>query len=188
MLHYFCVTVLCTTATVRFFCGDETRIGLKTITGKKITAKGIKSVGVHQWKFQSTYLYGIIEPLTGEHFFWEFSHLNTDCFQIFLDLVAQHFSDSFLILQLDNGAFHKAKRLRVPDNIILFFQPSHSPELNPIEQIWQYLKRHLRWLMPKTLDELRSVLYFQLGHLTKSIIASIAGRKHILEALSVAGF
>ncbi|BAZ52894.1 putative transposase [Nostoc sp. NIES-4103] len=188
MLHYFCVTVLCTTATVRFFCADETRIGLKTITGKKITAKGVKSVGLHQWKFQATYLYGIIEPLTGEHFFWEFSHLNTDCFQIFLDLVAQHFSDSFLILQLDNGAFHKAKRLRVPDNIILFFQPSHSPELNPIEQIWQYLKRHLRWLMPKTLDKLRSALYFKLGRLTKSIIASIAGRKHILEALSVAGF
>lgn len=188
MLHYFCVTVLCTTATVRFFCGDETRIGLKTITGKKITAKGVKPVGVHQWKFQATYLYGIIEPLTGEHFFWEFSHLNTDCFQIFLDLVAQHFSESFLIIQLDNGAFHKAKRLRVPDNILLFFQPSHSPELNPIEQVWQYLKRHLRWLMPRNLDELRLALYSQLGKLTKSIIASIARRKYILEALSVAGF
>lgn len=89
---------------------------------------------------------------------------------------------------MDNGAFHKAKRLRVPDNIILFFQPSHSPELNPIEQVWQYLKRHLRWLRPRNLDELRLALYSQLEKLTKSIIASIARRKYILEALSVAGF
>jgi hypothetical protein len=90
-------------------------MGLKTLTGRKITARGIKSFGVHQWQFKATYLYGIIEPLTGESFFWEFSHLNTDCFQIFLNLVSQHFADSVLIIQLDNGAFHKAKRLQVPD-------------------------------------------------------------------------
>lgn len=99
MLHYVCLTVLCTTARVRFFCGDETRIGLKTITGKKITAKGIKPIGKHQWKFQATYLYGIIEPKTYEHLFWEFSHLNTDCFQIFLERVAQHFSDSIRLVR-----------------------------------------------------------------------------------------
>jgi transposase len=180
--------VLCTTGIIRFFCGDETRIGLKTITGRKITAKGTKPVGIHQWKFQATYLYGIIEPATGEHFFWEFSHLNTDCFQIFLDLVSQHFNDSVLIIQLDNGAFHKAKRLVVPENIILFFQPSHSPELNPIEQVWQYLKRQLRWFLPQNLEQLRSQLYLQLGKLTTSIIASIARRSYIMEALSVARF
>ncbi len=173
---------------MRFFCGDETRIGLKTITGRKITAKGVKPVGLHQWKFQATFLYGIVEPTTGEHFFWEFSHLNTDCFQIFLNLIAQHFADSLLIIQLDNGAFHKAKRLCVPDNIILLFQPSHSPELNPIEQVWQYLKRRLRWLLPKNLDDLRSCLYLEIGKLTKQIIASITQRQYILLALSVAGF
>lgn len=84
----------------------------------KASLKGVKAVGAHQWKFQATYLYGIIEPATGEHLFWEFSPLNTDCFQIFLDLVSVHFSDSILIIQLDNGAVHKAKRLHVPDNII----------------------------------------------------------------------
>jgi transposase len=55
-----------------------------------------------------------------------------------LNLISQQFEDSLLIIQLDNGAFHKAKRLSVPKNIILFFQPAHSPELNPIEQVWQY--------------------------------------------------
>ncbi|QXE21713.1 hypothetical protein B6N60_00390 [Richelia sinica FACHB-800] len=102
--------------------------------------------------------------------------------------ISQHFTDSVLIIQLDNGAFHQAKRLQVPDNIILLFQPAHSPELNPIEQVWQYLKRRLRWLLPKKLDDLRTALYAEIGKLTKHIIASIARRQYILMALSVAGF
>ncbi|BAY35826.1 putative transposase [Nostoc sp. NIES-2111] len=163
-------------------------MGLKTITGRKITRKGVKPVGVHQWQFKATYLYGIIEPLTGESFFWEFSHLNSDCFQIFLNLISENFPDSVLIIQLDNGAFHKAKRLQVPDNIILLFQPAHSPELYPIEQVWQYIKRRLRWLLPKKLDDLRTALYAEIGKLTKPIIASIARRQYILAALSVALF
>lgn len=137
---------------ILFFCEDETRIGLKTISGRKITKPGVKPIGLVQWQFQATYLYGIVEPLTGDHFFWEFYHLNTDCFPIFLNLISQQFEDSLLIIQLDNRAFHKAKRLSVPKNIILFFQPAHSPELNAIEQVWQYLKRRLRWAMPKNLD------------------------------------
>jgi transposase len=76
----------------------------------------------------------------------------------------------------------------LPDNIILLFQPPHSPQLNPIEQVWQYTKRRLRWLLPKNLDDLRAALYAEIGKLTKSIIASIARRQYILEALSVASF
>lgn len=188
MLNWFCLAVLGTTGVVRFFCEDETRIGLKTITGRKITAKGIKPVGVQQWQFQATYLYGIVEPKTGESFFGEFTHLNTDCFQIFLNLIYQKFADSVLIIQLDNGGFHQAKRLRVPENIILLFQPAHAPELNPIEQVWQYIKRRLRWLLPKNLEQLRHSLYFELEQLTQQVVASITGREFIKEALSVAGF
>ncbi|MBD1845752.1 transposase [Cyanobacteria bacterium FACHB-63] len=128
-----------------------------------------------------------MEPKTGEHFFFEFSHLNTDCFQVFLNLVSQQFKHDLLILQLDNGGFHKAKRLRVPDNIILLFQPPHCPELNPIEQVWQYLKRGLRWSLPATLDQLRQQLKQRLTVLTTEVVASITGRSSMLYALSVAG-
>jgi hypothetical protein len=46
----------------------------------------------------------------------------------------------------------------------------------------------LRWLLPKNIDDLRIALYAEIGKLTKTIIASIAGRQYILVALSVAGF
>jgi len=187
MLVAVAVSLLGWSGNIRVFCGDETRLGLKTIGGRKITAKGVKPVGQVQWQFKATYLYGIVEPKTGAHFFFEFSHLNTDCFQVFLNLVAQQFPDDLLILQLDNGGFHRAKRLKVPNNIILLFQPPHCPELNPIEQVWQYLQRGLRWSLPATLDQLRQQLKQRLEALTTEIVASITGRSSILSALSVAG-
>lgn len=172
---------------IRFLCEDETRIGLKTISGRKITVKGVKPYGKVQWKFKATYLYGVVEPKTGEHFFYEFTHLNSQCFQIFLELVAEKFADSILIIQLDNGGFHKAKKLQIPPNIILMFQPSPSPESNPIEQVWQYLKRGLRWQLPNDLDELRVLISQKLQQMSQEVIASIVGRAYILEALSVVG-
>lgn len=187
MLAWVAVSMLGLGGKVRFLCGDETRLGLKTLGGCKITAKGVKPKGQVQWQFKATYFYGIVEPQTGDSFFYEFTHLNTDCFQVFLNLVSEQFSDDVLIIQLDNGGFHKAKRLQVPKNIILLFQPPHCPESNPIEQLWQYLKRRLSWTLPKNLEQLRQLLKEKLEQLTPDIIASITGRQSILDALSVAG-
>lgn len=187
MLSLMAMTVMGLGDKVRFFCSDETRIGLKTISGRKITARGVKPIGQVQWKFQATYIYGVVEPKTGEHFFYEFSHLNSQCFEIFLQLVAEKFPDSILIIQLDNGRFHKAKKLKIPENIILMFQPPHCPESNPIEQVWQYLKKGLRWSLPNNLDELRLLISQQLESMNSEVIASITGRAYILEALSVVG-
>jgi DDE superfamily endonuclease len=172
---------------VRFLCQDETRIGLKTVSGRKITAKGVKPKGKVQWQFKATYLYGVVEPATGAHFFYEFTHFNTDCFQVFLNLVSQQFSDSILIIQLDQAGCHKAKRLQIPPNIILMFQPSHALETNPIERVWLHLKQGLRWKLPKTLDELQTLVTQRLKEMTQEVIASLTGRASILEALSVAG-
>jgi transposase len=58
-------------------------------------------------------------------------------------------------MQLDQAGAHKAKRLKLPANILLLFQPSHAPETNPIERVWQHFKLGLRGQWPKDLDELR---------------------------------
>ena len=187
MLSWIALAVMSLGDKVRFFCSDETRLGLKTISGRRITARGVKPIGKVQWKFQATYIYGLVEPKTGEHFFYEFTHLNSQCFEIFLQLISEKFADSVLIIQLDNGGFHKAKKLKVPPNIILMFQPSHCPESNPIEQVWQYLKKGLRWQLPNNLDELRLLIRKRLEQMSSEVIASIVGRPHILEAISVVG-
>lgn len=73
---------------------DESRLGLKTLTGKVITLQGVKPQGTMGWSRDNFYLYGLVEPLGGESFFWEFSHLDSLCFQHFLDLFSRAYPDS----------------------------------------------------------------------------------------------
>ena len=104
-----------------------------------------------------------------------------------LNLVSERYKDSIVIMQVDQAGAHRAKRLQMPTNIILLFQPSHSPETNPIERVWQHFKLGLRWQLPKDLDALRLLMRARLEAMTQEVIASIVGWHSILEALSVAG-
>lgn len=78
--------------------------------------------------------------------------------------------------------------LKVPPNIILLFQPPHTPQVNPIERLWQEIKKNLSWECFESLDELRAVIRQRLDQLTTSIVASITGYGFILDALFVSGF
>lgn len=169
---------------IRYFAQDESRFGLHTWMGRVITACGIKPLGQWQWLFKAFWLYGAIEPATGASLFLQFTHVDTNCYQRFLDEFSQAFPDSLNILQVDNGRFHKGKDLVVPKNIILLFQPPYCPELNPIERLWQHLKKDLKWSSFKTLEQLQTKLDQLLAGLTPEVIASVTGYPFILDALS----
>lgn len=169
---------------IRYFVQDESRFGLKTLIGRLITACGIKPIGAWQWLFQAFWLYGAVEPVTGQSYFLQFSHVDTACYQRFLDEFSRAYPDSLNILQVDNGRFHTSQDLVVPENVILLFQPPYCPELNPIERLWQYLKLDLKWAAFKTLDQLQTKVDQLLALLTPEVIASITGYTFILDALS----
>jgi hypothetical protein len=103
-----------------------------------------------------------------------------------LNEFSKAYPDSLNIVQVDNGRFHKAKRLQVPENIILLFQPPHCPELNPIKRLWLYLKRDLRWSLFENLTQLQAKVDHLLSQLSPEVVASVTGFPFILEALSVA--
>ena len=69
--------------------------------------------------------------------------------------------------------------------MVLLFQPAYSPEVNPIERLWGYLKEQLKWLRFEQIEELREPVRKELKKLTKEIIASLTGWEFILDALSV---
>jgi transposase len=150
-----------------------------------ITGCGVKPIGKWQWLFQAFWLFGAVEPATGESFFLQFSHVDTQCYQRFLDEFSRTYPNSLNILQVDNGRFHTSKDLVVPDNVVLLFQPPYCPELNPIERLWEYLKADLKWSSFKTLAELQTKVDQLLRELTPEITASLSGYSFILDALSV---
>ncbi|RMF28494.1 MAG: IS630 family transposase, partial [Cyanobacteria bacterium J083] len=100
-------------------------------------------------------MYGLVDPLKGRSFFYEFSHFNSDCLGIFLAQFSQEYQNEVNVIQLDNAPFHTAKKLIIPDDIILLFQPPYCPELNPIERVWQYIKQKLKNLFFTSLDAVK---------------------------------
>ena len=104
-----------------------------TKNGKALTAVGIKPICPFQQVFQSTYLFGAFSPITGDSFMLEMPSCNGDNFQLFLDEFSKENPDEFKIIVLDNGDFHKAKSLQIPNNNnlkyknSLFVYPHPSP-------------------------------------------------------------
>ena len=173
--------------TVHHWCLDETRLGLKTITRRRLTQRGVKPMGQVQWSYQAFYLYGMIEPLTGDNFFIEFSHFNTDCFEAYLKEFSQTYPDGLHIIQLDNAPAHTAKRLIIPDNIILWFQPPHSPDCNPIERFWAWLKTQLAWRLFDNLEQLQQATAHILNQVSSDFLASISGQRALAAHLDYLG-
>ena len=149
---------------------------------RRPTARGVQPLLPSAYRFESLYLYGAVEPLTGQSFFLELPLLNAQGFQLFLDHFAATDPASFPLLLLDNGAFHKAHALRLPPNVGLIFFPPYSPELNPIERLWRDLKDWLAHQQPTSLKQLSKWLCTRLTHYTPSALRSLTGFRYLVTA------
>lgn len=168
----------------RFFVQDESRLGLMFPMRRRITAKGIKPIQVVDFRFENYYLYGAVEPISGDRFILELPYLNSDCFQVFLNEFSSYCIDDFIILLVDNSSTHKAKKLVIPKNIVLLFLPPYSPELNPIERLWQHIKSKVTFSFLESLEALKQNVADELLKLTDSIVASITGYSYIVNAMN----
>ena len=125
------------------------------------------------------YLFGAFSPITGDHFELEMPYCNTDTFQAFLNEFSKSSLDEYKVLLLDNGAFHKAQKLIIPENIALLFIPPYSPELNPAEKIWWKMKRAFSGKLHKTLDNIGEFIQSQVKILTNEIVINICSYEYI---------
>ena len=140
-----------------------------------------------QWQFLYRWLYGIVEPLSGEHFMLEFSHLDSWCFEGVLQAFAQMHPEELHLIQVYNAKAHSAQTLTVPDNVILLFQPPYCPELNPIERVWQELKRGLQWRHFDSISDLQESLSRWVPRLTPQQMQSLTQWGWLVDGLCVAG-
>ncbi|WP_375359205.1 transposase [Candidatus Tisiphia endosymbiont of Neophilaenus lineatus] len=92
---------------------DETRVGQQGSLTRICAKRGTRPRKVRQQQFISTYIYGAACHETGEA----------------------------CALILPSG-WHTAKKLTVPSNITLIPLPPYAPELNAMEQVWEWIKNH----------------------------------------------
>ncbi|MCX7957304.1 MAG: IS630 family transposase [Endomicrobia bacterium] len=83
-----------------------------------------------------TYAYAAASPKDGEMVSLILPYANTDCMNIFLDEVSKRYSNDYILMIADGAAWHKSKSLNLPSNIEIFPLLPYSPELNPVENLW----------------------------------------------------
>ena len=102
--------------------------------------KGIRpTVPCHHIR-EYRYLYGAVSPLDGEMFSLVMPYANTDCMNVFMSELSKAYPDDYILLLLDNAAWHHSSIMIVPDNIELCPLLAYTPELNPIEMIWDEVR------------------------------------------------
>ncbi len=124
---------------------DEARVGQKNKITRRWAKRGTRPSAPHDQRTQSAYIFGAICPKKGKGAGLVMPRCDTDAMTAHLaEISAAVEPGAHAVLILDQAGWHISKALVVPDNITLLPLPPRSPELNPVENVWQYIRDN--WL------------------------------------------
>ena len=144
---------------------DESRFGTHSKTGHGWFKKGQRTAVKVKLGFKNFYVYTAAHANNGNEFSLILPKLNTQCMNIFLDKFASETKEENATIVMDGAPWHKSKDLIVPNNIKILLLPPYSPELNPVERLWEYIKNKL----------IKNKIYNSLEQLHNSVSTFIAG-------------
>lgn len=105
------------------------------------------------------YAYAAVAPALGKMVSLILPETSTAMMKLFLEQVSQTFPKHFIVMQVDQAGWHRSHELVIPSNIRLIEQPAHSPEVNPVEHIWDELReKYFHNHIFPSLDALMDVL------------------------------
>ena len=102
-----------------------------------------------------TYAYATVSVPEGAMDSLILPHVNGACMQIFLDEVASRYPEDRLVMVMDGAGWHRNQDLVVPENMRLLPLPPYSPELNPVEHLWDELRE--KWFHNRVFDSLEAL-------------------------------
>jgi transposase len=122
---------------------DEARFGQQGTLTSVWAEKGSRPTAVKQTEYQWLYCYAAVNPHTGESVALLVETVSAVVMSIYLAMISKQVGPGrHVVLVLDQAGWHVARHLKVPANITLLHLPPYSPELNPVERLWAYLKSH----------------------------------------------
>ncbi len=139
-----------------WFC-DQARGGQKNTITRRWAKRGTRPSAPKDQRTASAYIFGAICPADGKGAGLVLPRCDTEAMSLHLTEIAQAVAPgAHAVLLLDQAGWHVSPKLTVPDNITLLPLPPYSPELNPVENVWQFLRDN--WLSNRIFTSYEDIL------------------------------
>jgi len=124
--------------------------------------------------YQNFYIYGAVEPKNGENFSLFLPWVNTEMMNLYLEQMSLAYENEDIVIIMDQAGWHKSKELVIPENIKIIYLPPYSPELNPVEHLWKYLKTsYIHNRVFESLKQMIAVMVDAFIDLNNNTVASL---------------
>ena len=138
---------------------DEARVGQKNKITRRWAKRGTRPSAPSDQRTKSAYIFGAICPARGVGAGLVLPRCNTQAMQWHLDEIASQVAPgAHAVLILDQAGWHTTNKLAIPENITLLPLPPKSPELNPVENIWQFMRDN--WLSNRVFQSYDQIVAF----------------------------
>ncbi len=154
---------------VELWCQDEARLGLKPIVRKVWALRGQRPIAANHTRYEWLYVYGFVRPATGHTYWLILPTVNTAAMNVALAEFARDVgagTEKRLLLLVDNAGWHTSKQLVIPPGIELVYLPPATPELQPAERLWPFIREGLANRSFADLDALEDTLVARCLQLT----------------------
>ncbi len=159
---------------------DEGRFGLKPVLGRAWYPKEIQPIQMVMPRYLNFYLYSAVNPMTGEEFTLFIPWVNTEMMNLYLAHLRCAIKKRKILLVWDQAGWHRSKDLVVPEGIEIIPLPPYSPELNPAEKLWWWLRLHVcRNRFYAELEEIQNELGRAWERLTPEVLKTLCGCKYL---------
>jgi hypothetical protein len=127
---------------VEIWFQDEARVGQKGSLSYVWAPIGSRPAMVRDNRHDTAYIFGAICPARGVGAAIVTPTVNTECMNLHLaEISTQVTPGSIAALICDGAGWHQSGgKLTLPDNVVMLPLPPYSPELNPMENVWDYLR------------------------------------------------
>jgi hypothetical protein len=136
---------------------DEARIGQKNKITRRWAKRGTRPSAPKDQRTASAYTFGAICPAHGKGAGLVLPRCTTTGMSLHLAEIAQAVAPgAHALVLLDQAGWHRSKRLVIPANITLVPLPAKAPELNPVENVWQFMREN--WLSNRIFTSYTAIL------------------------------
>jgi putative transposase len=130
---------------VEVWFSDEARVGQQGTITRVWAKRGSRPRALRDRRYEWAYLFGAVCPERSVGAAVIMPEVNVEAMNEHLAVISGSVSaGAIALLVLDGAGWHASPRLKVPDNIALLPLPPYAPELNPLENVWEYMRGN--WL------------------------------------------